>query len=84
MNQESYCQARKEGFCCGMSLAKALQEAGGRIPDGETIGKMTIEEFIIQVAAQNNIRFVYPFWRRKLLHRRCKVGTPTLPFRVVR
>ncbi len=54
---DKYKEARQEGLECGLSLAKAMQDAGGSI--STTLLKMTLEEFICTVAAQNNIRFVY-------------------------
>lgn len=42
---------------CAMSLAQAMQDAGGAV--GLNILNMTMREFIVRIAGQNDIRFVY-------------------------
>jgi len=42
---------------CTMSLAKAVQEAGGAV--SAHLLDMTVAEFIREVAGQNNIQFVF-------------------------
>lgn len=57
MSTERFERARKEGFEAGLSLARAIQRAGGAVPEPESIGSMTMLEFITTIAAQNGIRF---------------------------
>lgn len=52
-------EARRGALDCALSLARAMQDAGGSIPDAGELAKMTVEEFITKIAAQNNIRFIY-------------------------
>lgn len=51
--------ARRDGFEAGLSLARAVQDAGGRIPTVAELDGMTVVEFISKIAAQNAIRFHY-------------------------
>lgn len=56
---DRYVEARKEAVECVSSLHKAVQDAGGTISSGADLEKMTLMDFITQVASQNRIRFVY-------------------------
>jgi len=69
----SHQRAREDGFEVAWSLAQALKEAGGNLPKLEDIMKMTLGDFMSNVAAQNNIRFVYKPKSNRLLK------TPTRP-----
>ncbi len=61
-------KARREGFDCAMSLAAAIQGAGGSV---ESVYKklkegITFEDFVSMIAAQNGIRFTFePFINRR-------------------
>ena len=59
MSGDRYVQARKEAVECVNSLNKAMQDAGGSIPDAKRLEEMSLMEFITTVAAQNHIRFCY-------------------------
>lgn len=48
---------QRDRAACVFSLAKAIQQAGGSL--NEDILKMTVEDFIMNVAGQNGIRFVF-------------------------
>ena len=52
-------EARRQGFEAGISLARAIQVAGGAIPAYDRLSKMTVDEFITTIAAQNGIRFTF-------------------------
>lgn len=47
-----------------LSLAQAVQEAGGTVYTVEALEKMTVKELILRLAT-NNIRFVYVGRREK-------------------
>lgn len=52
---DDYRQARRDGLEAGMSLAKAINDAGGVF--STKILEMTVADFICSIAAQNHIRF---------------------------
>jgi hypothetical protein len=53
-------EVKREVADCTMSLAKAIQEAGGAIsPDNRDLLQMRLGDFITQIAAQNGIRFIH-------------------------
>lgn len=56
MNQK-YAEARAEAADCTASLAQAVNAAGGSFDP--SILNRTVRDFISEVAAQNNIYFVY-------------------------
>jgi hypothetical protein len=50
----------KEQACkCILSLANAITQAGGIIPEWETLKNMRMEEFLQIYAINNSIEFVY-------------------------
>ena len=51
-------KAREGAFECTLSLCKAMEDAGGSISRAD-FDKMSLMDFITNVAAQNNIRFVF-------------------------
>lgn len=56
---DRFIEARKQGFAMGLSLGRAIQAAGGAIPDESKLAEMTIEDFVAAIAAQNGIRFSF-------------------------
>jgi len=47
----------EKALVCVASLFKAIQLAGGSVNEG--VLKMTLSDFIFQIAGPNNIRFIY-------------------------
>lgn len=58
-DHERLAKARREGFETGLSLARAIQYAGGSVPTVAELSEMTMMDFITKMAAQNAIRFHY-------------------------
>lgn len=57
---DKYEQVRREAFECGLSLAAAIQDAGGSVGSVlKNLRTMKLIDFIATVAAQNGIRFIY-------------------------
>ena len=52
-------KAKVDAAICINSLDRAIQQAGGTVFGIDRLSKMTVLEFITEVAAQNHIRFVY-------------------------
>jgi len=58
-DRERIVKAQRVGFETGLSFARAIQDAGGRIPTRAELSGMSVVEFISAIAAQNGIRFHY-------------------------
>ena len=53
--------ARREGFMTALRLARAIQQAGGTMPDPNTFGAKTVNELLFELAGPNKIRVRFEY-----------------------